>query len=106
MKLLNGIIYPVDMSLSKSWEIVEDREAWCATAHWAAKSCTWLSGWTRTGGMMSFFRGRDCLISSMPFNPSTWYDVVTVIFSDFSFISSVSHLLTTSHFLDHFIMMG
>ena len=101
MKLLNRIIYSMDMSLSKPWEIVKDREAWHAAIHQVTKSWTWLSDWTtKTRGMMSFFRGRDYLISSTPFNPSKWCDVVTVIFS---FISSVSHLLITSHFLDHFM---
>ena len=38
MKLLNGIIYSVDMSLSKPWEIVKDREAWHAAIHWITKS--------------------------------------------------------------------
>ena len=40
---LDGITDSVDMSLSKLWEIVKDREAWHAAAHWAAKAQTQLS---------------------------------------------------------------
>ena len=46
MRWLDGIIDSVDMSLSKFWEMVKNREAWCVTVYGVTKSWTWLSDWT------------------------------------------------------------
>ena len=73
MRWLDGITDSMDMSLSKLWEMVKDREAWCAAIHGVTKSQTGLSDWRTTMGPQAFPGSILCLWLPFKMRRRQWH---------------------------------
>ena len=94
MRWLDGITNSMDMSLGKLWELVMDREVWCAAIHEVAKSRTRLSNSTELNWICA--KGSIYFVLFIPFNKLVKW-VLLLVPSDRWHIVTAWNSLTLSY---------